>query len=63
MLSGSVLQTPLRMLPVYLAAVGLVSEGEADIAEILIVLFVALDIFPLVDVLSKVHHAERNLDL
>ena len=47
----------------YLAAGRNISEREADISEILVILFVALDIFPLADGLSQVHHAQRNLYL
>ena len=47
----------------YLAAGRNISEREADIPEILIILFVALDIFPLADGLGQVHHAQRDLDL
>ena len=48
---------------VYLAAGRDVSEREANISEILIILFVALDIFPLADGLGQVHHAQWDLDL
>ena len=47
----------------YLPAGWDVSEGEADISEVLIVLLVALHVLPLADGLGKVHHAQRNLDL
>ena len=47
----------------YLAAGRDVSEREANISEILIILFVALDIFPLADGFSQVHHAQRYLYL
>ena len=47
----------------YLAAGRNISEREADISEILIILFVALDIFPLADGLGQVHHTQWNLYL
>ena len=47
----------------YLAAGRDVSEREADIPEILVILFVALDIFPLADGLGQVHHTQWDLYL
>ena len=47
----------------YLAAGRNISEREADISEILIILFVPLHVLPLADGLSQVHHAQGDLDL
>ena len=46
-----------------LSAVGDVSEGEADVAEVLLVRLVALHILPLVHRLSQVHHRQRDFNL
>ncbi len=46
-----------------LAAGGNISEGEADVAEVLVVLLVGLHVLPLVDDLGQVHLAQRQLDL
>ena len=48
---------------IYLAAGRDVSEREADISEILIILLVPLHVLPLADGLGEVHHAQRNFDL
>ena len=52
-----------RYWKVYLATSWDVSEGEADVPEVLIVLFVPLHVLPLADGLGQVHHGQRDLDL
>ena len=47
----------------YLAAGWDVSEGEADVPEVLVVLLVPLHVLPLADGLGEVHHAQGDLDL
>ena len=48
---------------VYLAAGRDVSEREADIPEVLVILLVTLHVLPLADGLGQVHHAQWDLDL
>ena len=46
-----------------LSTVGDVSEGEADVAKVLVVLLVALHVLPLVHSLCQVHHGQRDFNL
>ena len=46
-----------------LSAVGDVSEGEADVSEVLLILLVALHVLPLVHRLGQVHHRDRDFNL
>ena len=47
----------------YLSTCWDISEGEADVPQVLVVFLVAFHVLPLTDSLGQIHHGQGDLDL